>query len=117
VPPHANGGNPPQVKSVEVVVDDVEVDVSELLLDEEDEVELVVVSSTVDELDELELVLEEVDVDSSVVDDVDVEVVVVDSAVDELTELVVVEVVETVTVCGQAAGAGASSAPKRPGSS
>ena len=39
---------PPQVKSVVVVVDDVEVDV--------DEVELVVVSSTVDELEELLLV-------------------------------------------------------------
>ena len=41
VPPHASGGNPPQVKSV---------DVSELLLDEEYDVELVVVSSIVDEV-------------------------------------------------------------------
>ena len=45
------------------------------------------------------------------------ELVVVGAPVAEVDELVVVDVVETVTVSGHAAGAGASSAPKRPGSS
>ncbi len=146
VPVHPNGGTPPQVKSVDGVVDDVEVDVSELLVD--DSVELVVVGSAVDELEELVLV----EVGSSVVDEVDVELVVevsrvdalddvvlvlvevstplvdvelelvvVDAAVDDVDDVAVVlvedVVVETVTVRGQPAGAGASSAPKRPGSS